>query len=80
MAWKLLLFNVVQGNNSDIYSAPDTGEVGYLYTSASLGEIVENLPQARYLKISNKYVAVTILVMRGILKKYGMLEELHMLL
>jgi hypothetical protein len=45
MAQELLLFNVVQGNNSDIYSAPGTTNVGYLYTSASLGEIVKNLSQ-----------------------------------
>ena len=49
--------------------------MGYLYTSASLGEIVENLPQARYLKISNEYVAIYNPCNEGDLKKIWYVRE-----
>jgi hypothetical protein len=58
MGRKIILYNAGNRNRDGEYHAPGTTNVGYTYTSTALALIIEDLPQARYLRISDDHVAI----------------------
>jgi hypothetical protein len=58
MGRKIILYNAGSRNGDGEYHAPGTTNVGYTYTSNPLAYTIDDLPRARYLRISDDYVAV----------------------